>query len=171
MQARGPDGLADDSDVALWQFNRESASPTRSGVHKSPLSQSRFSLVSDHSSVNSTSRVTLHLEARRSTTSLTQYRADHRQPASTDHQSERKRRSRKPGKAVRRRAAGGRGRSTQRNVARNDRRAPRGGRTRSSDQQRGLALDLEGRAHWVTEGNPSEGGCCRGLRCCSRWSA
>ena len=170
MQARGPDGLADDSDVALWQFNRESASPTRSGVHKSPLSQSRFSLVSDHSSVNSTSRVTLHLEARRSTTSLTQYRADHRQPASTDHQSERKRRSRKPGKAVRRRAAGGRGRSTQRNVARNDRRAPRGGRTRSSDRKRGLAPDPEGRAPRVTGWEPLGGGAVLS-RCCSRWSA
>jgi hypothetical protein len=146
----------------------ESASPTRSEVDKSTRSRACFPLVSDTSPVNCTLYTVLEL--RRSTTLLTLVQADHRQPGRPGHQSEIARRSRKPGEAVRRQALEERGASTQRKIARNDRRAPRGGRTRSSNRKRGLAPDPEDRAPRVTEGNPSEAVLCR-LRCCSRWSA
>ena len=173
MQALPPTGLAGlpDRSTLLYDTGEGSASPTRFAVDKSTRFGSSFSLVSDTSRINALVNSTITLEAPCSYHNSDTPHADHRQPGQPNHQSETKRRSREPGEAVRRRAAEGREQSAQRKIARTDRRAPRGGRTRSSDQQRGLALDLEGRAHWVTEGNPSEGGCCRGLRCCSRWSA
>jgi len=178
MQALSPAGLAPDDSPSKV----ESASPTRSEVDKSSRFCSLFSLTPDTSLSNT---ITLYtLEARRSTTSLTQYRADHRQPGRTDHQSE------KAGDRVRPAAqpAARRGNC----VRRADR--PEGGSTSRRSCQRATAASSPERlpsaprqSHVIDQ--PAARACPRpgsssgmgdrreplgvrcGLRCCSRWSA
>ena len=64
------------------------ASPTRPAVDKSTRFRPVYSLVSDTSPVTLYYYYYIVLEAPRSTTSLTQYRADHRRPGPSNHQSE-----------------------------------------------------------------------------------
>jgi hypothetical protein len=67
-------------------------------------------------------------------------------------------RSRPPGSPDRERPLG----ASAGPAARTDRRPPGGGRTRSTGQQRGLAPDLEARAHTPTGGRGLPGGAVRG---------
>ena len=141
----------------------ELASPTRSVPDKSTSSFSSFSLTSDTSLSNCTLYTVL--EAPCFYHNPDTPHADHRRPGATNHQSEIKRRSRPPGSRPARPLL-----QAGRQTARNGPRAPTAERTRSRDQQRGLALDLEDRAAQPTEGRPSEAvrSC---PRSCSRWSA
>lgn len=169
MQARPPDGLADFADDSN-SSKVESASPTRSGVYKSNPFESRFSLLSETFSITLNKYCNAVLGPLSLTTLLTQFRADHRQPAFADHRSEATGWSRPPGEAVRREGLAEPGAATQRNVARNGPRIPAAGRTRPTSRKWGLAPKPEGRAYRPTEGRPSP--CVAVLsRCCSRWSA